>query len=213
MPHTPGLEERLPVGRTCSPGPSWQPATWAGPQQSQTHRGPHRRGVAAGWRRAAHCDQSHGVRPGATGPALGTEPSHSHTDSPCPAGPGRRDQSHQGLAPPRGRPLKGQIPVQPGLRSWHRAAAAPPLPSPRVLPASPPPHKHVRGGAGGGAQVRGTATSRVGAGRFIPSSQEAPLPQSSLPRPVKSPGLCFGPQRLLPSRGGSQGTQDWEHRS
>lgn len=85
------LEGRLPVGRTHSPRPTWQPAAWAGPQQNQTHRGPHRRGVAADWRRAAHSDQGHGAKPGAPGLAPGTEPSHSHTDSPCPAGPGRKD--------------------------------------------------------------------------------------------------------------------------
>lgn len=129
---------------------------WAGPQQSETHRGLHRRGVAAGGGRAAHCYQGHGARPEAPGPALGTKPSHSHTDSPCPAGPGRRERSHQGLAPPRGRPLKGQTPLQPSRWSQHQVAAARPsfLLSP-VLPTSPPrPPKHVGGGAGAGPQVQ-----------------------------------------------------------
>lgn len=111
---------------------------WAGPQQSETHRGLHRRGVAAGGGRAAHCYQGHGARPEAPGPALGTKPSHSHTDSPCPAGPGRRERSHQGLAPPRGRPLKGQTPLQPSRWSQHQvAAAAPPFSSPQFCPPRP----------------------------------------------------------------------------
>lgn len=56
---------------------------------------------------------------GAPGRAVGTAPSQSPINSPCPAGPGRRDQSHRGLAPPRGRPLKGQTPAQHGLQSPH----------------------------------------------------------------------------------------------
>ena len=56
------------MGRTRSPGPSWQPTAWAGARQSQTYRGPYRRGVAAGRRGAAHCDQGHGARPGTPGP-------------------------------------------------------------------------------------------------------------------------------------------------
>lgn len=134
-----------------SPRPNWQPAAWAGPQQSQTHRGPHRRGVAAGRGRAAYCDQGHGTRPGAPGPAGGTAPSRSPTDSPCPAGPGRRVRSHQGLAPPRGRTLKGQTPVQPDLRSPQAVATAPPFVSPQVRSASSPPPE-TRWGRGAGAE-------------------------------------------------------------
>lgn len=134
---------------------------WAGPQQSETHRGLHRRGVAAGGGRAAHCYQGHGARPEAPGPALGTKPSHSHTDSPCPAGPGRRERSHQGLAPPRGRPLKGQTPLQPSRWSQHQLAAAPllsPLPSSAHL--APTPHQARWGRSRGGAASASKEPSR-----------------------------------------------------
>lgn len=67
-----------------SPRPNWQPAAWAGPQQSQTHRGPHRRGVAAGRGRAAYCDQGHGTRPGAPGPAGAQHPPAAPRTVPAP---------------------------------------------------------------------------------------------------------------------------------
>lgn len=95
----PQLRPRVPLphlqprGQDALPGPRWQPAPRAGPQQSQTHRGPHGRGVAAGRGRAAHCDQRHGVRRGHWA-GSGHGAAHGPTDSPCPAGPGRRDQSH-----------------------------------------------------------------------------------------------------------------------
>lgn len=183
------------MGRSRSPRPSWRPTAWAGPRQSHTHRGPHRRGVATGRGRAAYGDQGHGARQGAP------EPSHGPTDSPSPAGPGRRDRSHQGLAPPRGWPLKGQTPVRPGLRSRHPAAAAPPFASPRVRPASPPPHKYVGGRSLGGAQVRGQdpVGSGLRSGSQLPSFRGSVPPprRRSRPHPGWSPELCSGPPLFL----------------
>lgn len=40
---------------------------------------------------------------------------------------------------------------------------------------------------------------------FGPSAQEAPLTLPSLPRPVRSPEPCFGPQSLLPKTDGTYG--------
>lgn len=171
------------MGSKHSSRPNWQPTAWAGPQPSQTHRGPHRRGVAAGRGRAAYCDQGHRARPGAPGPvrrgALPRRPAdrrslplRTRKESPAPPGPGTSS----------GRTLKGQTPVQPGLRSRHSVATAPPSAS----PPRPRPSKHVGGGAGGGAQVRlrapaaGKDSLRRAPG-FGPSSQEAPQPQSSAP--------------------------------
>lgn len=213
-PHTPSLEERLPVGKTRSPGPSWQPTAWAEAQQSQTHRGSHRRGAAAGRGRAAHCDQSHGVRPGAPGHRALPQP-HGRS---LPSRTRKERPELPGLAPPRGRPLKGQAPGQPGLRSQHPAAAAPPLPSPRALPASPPPPKHVGGGAGGWAQVRRPPTARDGPGGSVrPSPREAPAPSPALPLPAPPCEVTWAPfwasEARLPNRGGSQGRQDWERKS
>lgn len=172
------------MGRTRSPGPSWKPTAWAGPQQSQTHRGSHRRGVAAGRGRAAHCDQGHGARLGAPGPAPDREPSHSHTDSRCPAGPGRRDRSHQGLAPPRGRPLKGQTPVQPGLPSPHGAAA---LPSPCVSRCSArlAPAPQTRWGRSRGRGAGAEPGDRQGRGRVV--RQLSTFARGSVPPPRKHP--------------------------
>lgn len=205
---------------------------WAGPQQSETHRGLHRRGVAAGGGRAAHCYQGHGARPEAPGPALGTKPSHSHTDSPCPAGPGRRERSHQGLAPPRGRPLKGQTPLQPSRWSQHQvAAAAPPFSSPQFCPPRPHAPPSTLGAEPGrgrkckqGAQ-QGRSRWYVGTAAFClrlaswplgfrPPSPEAHLALPSLPRPVRSPELCFGSQLFsYPAETGPRETGVGGHRS
>lgn len=71
---------------------------------------------------------------GGAGPAPGTEPAHGHTDSPCPAGPGRRDQSHRpgtssgaALKGPGARPARPAQPAPPGRRP---APPRPRLPDP-----------------------------------------------------------------------------------
>lgn len=74
-------------------------------------------------------------------------------------------------------------------------ATAPPFVSPQVRSASSPPPE-TRWGRGAGAEPGnggGKGQPTLGSG-FGPSSQEAPLPLSSLLRPVRSPELCSGPQ-------------------
>lgn len=130
----------------CKALPSLEPASALG---HLVLRGPHRRGVAAGRGRAAYCDQGHRARPGAPGPvrrgALPPRPAdrrslplRTRKESPAPPGPGTSS----------GRTLKGQTPVQPGLRSRHSVATAPPSASP------PRPRPQSTLGAGPGAGRR-----------------------------------------------------------
>lgn len=166
------------MGSKHSPRPNWQPTAWAGPQPSQTHRGPHRRGLAAGRGRAAYCNKGHGDRPGAPRP-------------------GRRDA----LPRPRGQTVpapQDQEGESGATRAWHLLGAD--LKGPDTRPARPAEparcghrpslrvsaSRHVGGGAGGGAQVRcGASAAGKGSLRrapgFGPSSQEAPPPQSPAP--------------------------------
>lgn len=108
-------------------------------------------------------------------------------------------------------------------------AAAPPLASPQVLPTSPPPPTppntlgaEPRLGAGAseatgreGAEPLVWQLSVCGWLGFGPSSQEAHLALPSLPRPVRSPELCFGPQLFSypaergPREAGVGGHRSW----
>lgn len=179
----PRLGGGCPWSSKHSSRPNWQPTAWAGPQPSQTHRGPHRRGVAAGRGRAAYCDQGHRARPGPwAGTARRPPSSPRGQDGPCPSRTRKESPAPPGPGTSSGRTLKGQTPVQPRpaepALSGHR-------PSLRVS-ASPPPSKHVGGGAGGGAQVwlRAPAAGKGGprsAPGFGPSSRGGAPNQSSAP--------------------------------
>lgn len=89
-PAHPKSEQRLPWADAT---PQAQLAANCVMGPSQTHRGPHRRGVAAGRWRAAHCDQGHGVRRGRLG---------GHWAGPPPTAPGlslpRRTRKERGAA-------------------------------------------------------------------------------------------------------------------
>lgn len=183
-PHTLRLEGRLPVGRTRSPRPTWQPAAWAGPQQNQTHRGPHRRGVAADWRRAAHSDQGHGAKPGTPGLARARSPPTATRTVPAP-------QDQEGKTEPgtsSGAALKGPY-TRPARPAEPALSGRAPLPSclPGFCPLRPRPTNTLGAESGAGRRCRVWRSAGKGAGRsgsFLLVSGVRSLRPGSAPDPA-----------------------------